>query len=874
MRTRDLIDRATGPFRHRRLQLAAAAVVLPVGLAAAVLGGSGPAGAHAGTPHGSSTGGTVTYTAKVTIPAPPSSNFSGAAGGGDGWGVALSSTKVYNVFHHQNFIGVNCHNQSDASLCWPSFPYKTISDKVQGNPVSCPGGTLTAGCYTSSGQPGMYFDPASGHLFVFATHLTSGPAGIQGTAGVLCIDTTLAAGNPDPICATNGFTALSAVGDADVTSFNCCSVDYSGISNPQIVGTNWYAFNFYFTRLAAGNKPGAVVATTRNTLLCFSLKTFSACPSQPYTVNFGTAAVLNKSGEPAPSIAAISGRLIIPANRSAAGATGNVLACYDPSVSGGSCGAKWPVAINFSQPSSDGSPFPLLSSTGAVLGFCLPTGTEQCFNLAGTSVATPSNLASVIGGTDSWNGPAVTLGPRVYVPNGNIGNGVVECFDYSKNASCAKFPLAPANLGYLYTVNPDPQRPTCLWVNADDGTAQIQNFDAFTGGQCGRGPIHVLASSFVVPIVECDPTSWTSLQVVQPYPPSTFGGGSVEFEDADGNPLPGVPTTALSSTGFIDLSHFDLSTRSGLPQFVLTLNKPPANLTQVVLVLKWQATYSPSCLQPGTTATPPLTQGYRLEGGDGGIFDYNRPYRGSVGFPSPPGLGLHIFNYKGMALAPDGYWLVQSNGGIFSFHAPFHGSLPAMGITVNNIVGIASTPGGGGYWEVSSNGEVYAFGNAKYLGGCMVAGSPCEGIAPDDVIAIVSPDGGGYWLFGRDGSVFAFGDARKLASCASAGSGCSGQDNFVGAASPDAGGYWLVSSDGGVYAFGDAKYRGSCPATGSACNGTSGVVGIAGPDAGGYWLAKSDGSIYTFGDAKFLGSCRQTGSPCFDLYRPIIAIAS
>ena len=27
-----------------------------------------------------------------------------------------------------------------------------------------------------------------------------------------------------------------------------------------------------------------------------------------------------------------------------------------------------------------------------------------------------------------------------------------------------------SNLSFLYTVNPDPQRPTCLWVNADNGS--------------------------------------------------------------------------------------------------------------------------------------------------------------------------------------------------------------------------------------------------------------------------------------------------------------------------------------------------------------------------------------------------------------------
>src|SRR5262249_29249648 len=66
------------------------------------------------------------YSATVTVPAPPASNFAGANGGGDGWSVGLTSTQVFNVFHHSSTTQVNCHNQSDASACW-SNP-KTVTD--------------------------------------------------------------------------------------------------------------------------------------------------------------------------------------------------------------------------------------------------------------------------------------------------------------------------------------------------------------------------------------------------------------------------------------------------------------------------------------------------------------------------------------------------------------------------------------------------------------------------------------------------------------------------------------------------------------------------------------------------------------------------
>jgi hypothetical protein len=276
-------------------------------------------------------------------------------------------------------------------------------------------------------------------------------------------------------------------------------------------------------------------------------------------------------------------------------------------------------------------------------------------------------------------------------------------------------------------------------------------------------------------------------------------------------------------------------------------------------------------IAPGVDAsvTPSCPPGYRLEGGDGGVFDFNQPYHGSVGFPSPPGLGLHIYNFVAMATTSNGYWLAQRNGGVFSFNAPFEGSLPNSDIDVDDIVGIAATPDGAGYWLVSSDGTVYNFGDAHDFGS-LSAGET------NDVVAIDSPDAGGYWLVGANGAIYAFGDAHFHGSCPTAGSGCTSLASpIVGMSSPDPSGYWLVAADGGVFTFGDAHYYGSCPQSGSGCTSLSSpVIGLAAPDAGGYWLATSDGGIFTFGDAHYYGSCPETGSACTNLVRPIVAINS
>ena len=72
------------------------------------------------------------------------------------------------------------------------------------------------------------------------------------------------------------------------------------------------------------------------------------------------------------------------------------------------------------------------------------------------------------------------------------------------------------NAGYISTANPDPRRPTCIWINADYGSAQIQNFDAFTGGACGQGAIRVLSSQFIVPQVKCNPSAYRKFEILQP----------------------------------------------------------------------------------------------------------------------------------------------------------------------------------------------------------------------------------------------------------------------------------------------------------------------------------------------------------------------
>jgi hypothetical protein len=495
----------------------------------------------------------ATYTHTQTIPVPPASNYSGT-GGGDGWGISLSSTSVYNVFHHSSGTTLACHRQTDASQCWPA---KTIVD-ADGHGFS------------SGAQSGTFLQQASGKLY------SVGRRSFDQTTGVVCIDTVAAEGAGSPFC---GFTPLTPVGAAPLPAF----------SAPVIVGQRLYAFN---PQNVTGDANGA------NRMLCVDLATQTPCAGQPFSL--GITGAVTTSAFPAPAATLIGGRIFVPLR--VAGTT--ALQCFDPAT-GAACGGAWPQPIPTISAENVGAAFPVLNAAGTPTGLCLPEGPgSPCFTLAGAPLVVAPALNAAIPTTSGWNGPAVVIGPRVYIAsNEGAAGDRITCWDFLADKACDNFPKKPVGAGYVYTVNADPQRPDCLWLNADYGAAQIQNFDAYSGAACGVGAIRVLASSFIAPAAKCAPTSYLALRLVDPAR-AAYTDGSVTIADGSGQALPGASALTIDAAGAVDLRSLAIDPAIGLPQFVIALTGASAQQQAVTVELSWRADYDATCDAPGTIAKP------------------------------------------------------------------------------------------------------------------------------------------------------------------------------------------------------------------------------------------------------------------------------
>jgi len=272
--------------------------------------------------------------------------------------------------------------------------------------------------------------------------------------------------------------------------------------------------------------------------------------------------------------------------------------------------------------------------------------------------------------------------------------------------------------------------------------------------------------------------------------------------------------------------------------------------------------------------------GYRLLGGDGGVFAFGSPWVGSAASdpalcpPDTTDRSLPDGTCWSMATTPTdrGYWILNGYTGAVTAYgdAVSYGDRTSSNTGGADLwptsIALVPTPSGHGYWMLdlglSGLGSVRAFGDAVSYGDETTPAPPVAH-AGYPVGMVATATGLGYWIVDSDGGVFAYGDATFAGSMG----GKPLAAGVVGIARSATGhGYWLAASDGGVFAFGDAAFGGSMAGSPLAAP----VAGIAAdPFGGGYWLVGTDGGVFALGGARFEGSMAGQS-----LARPVFAISA
>ena len=498
---------------------------------------------------------------------PPASQFRGSTKG-DGWGLAITSDHVYNLFHHQQHFTVDCHLTATAAECahYPSV----VSDGLKG--------------FSTPMSASLWTVPTENRLYAFAYQYATK------SAGVVCMKTD------QPLTPYCGFTRLSENNQAGYAS------GYSLVSNTVTIGKRHYAWN----GIPAEN------TASRNTLMCYDETTHAACVNQPYRVPTGSTSSIRPNRNVAQLLSAGNQVIVTSTGLDRVEKAG----CFDV-VTQTECDGIWPIHLPEGARPVSSVPLPLLDAQCARIGVCIEGTTMPCVDLKGHDVDTPRGLAASVNTAvvEDFNGEPSVVGSRVYVAMGNIrnyGDNKVACYDFATESTCAHFPFRPSSLSLLYTTNQDTQVPSCIWLNADGGSSQIQNFDAYTTKNCGLHAQRVLVSGFIEPLAECDAVSYQKLTITSPIP-SAYSNGTVTFENGSGNPISGVATQPIDSNGEVDLSSLGLQNHPRFVQFSISI--PGAQHHPISMSLEWTAAYHPECalrnqvvtVIPTTSTTGPST---------------------------------------------------------------------------------------------------------------------------------------------------------------------------------------------------------------------------------------------------------------------------
>ncbi|HEV7146215.1 MAG TPA: hypothetical protein VGN48_04365, partial [Pedococcus sp.] len=533
----------------------------------------------------------------------PTSSFTTATTGGDGWQALTYNGNVYLNHHHfypaasVNGRQLDCYNLISGAEC-PGY------SGGGGNITSTSGTSLcfTSGCgnLATGYYNWSYVNPSTGKMYFAASIVGTNKFGIQ------CFD-----------LATNtscGFF-LNYTGTVTVANSSSALYDDNAVGLAT-VGTKLYLLD------------------SNGYMDCFDTATSAACtppftqifpfttPSTGGTWELGFYGNVQSFG---------SSTYVWSTNYNDTTRT-TYVGCLNV-VTNAPCFSAINVGKDVQAPLA-----PVLNAAGTVIGACLETspGTANawtCWNTSGQVMAQtyPQQAAGFVGffqgTTTGWGGGGVYVsGTKVYMAYNNYavspGTTTYTCWDWSLNggagAACAGFtnPTSTTLNGgtpisvRAYTLNSVSSFPGCLVEDGDSGVLQF--FNAQTGAPCttSTGSVTVKPSAYYCDGGSGHVTGWKNF-VIGGVTSGQYSGATYTVLDANGNPVPGFTNVSLSNTQqVVDISSIPYSgTTTSLTVTIKLLNadataKPTITLnytgdpTQVC----FKTTVPNTCVASGSTA--------------------------------------------------------------------------------------------------------------------------------------------------------------------------------------------------------------------------------------------------------------------------------
>jgi LPXTG-motif cell wall-anchored protein len=477
-------------------------------------------------------------------------SFTGAAGG-DGYDLTFAEDRVYNQFHHDLNLEVQCHMQSTGNACT---------------------GITVAGYQTPNGASSFY-DSATKKLYALVMETASHDFGF------MCINlATIATPALCGVSAAASFVNLYN-GNGTTDAYR----EFMGSSSQDADRRVW-TFN------------GA-----NYSLMCLDLATGAACATHNGKV------LAHGSTPMVGSLIANSGR-VSAIDHKIYYVTDNKFGCYDPTTSA-LCGAGVTVAVANQYP-----PFPIRNASGTVLGACLYV-TKVCITGSESAVAMPANLLTFINGhtIPAWNtynaGQWAEIDNKLYLNKGPDidASSNVYCFDFTTSADCAGF--SGANVGtQIYAIVKDPTVPNCLWTNGNAGL--ITTFNGITGvAGCEVGsPVARMPYSALTPRMSCSEagrvTLWSSIQFTVPAGITLGSSGNLHvtiFDETTGTEtaITGFTNITVDSSGVLDLTPFNTGSSTAIKRATIEITAgavSAATLRAVSAEVQYQADSPQLCL--------------------------------------------------------------------------------------------------------------------------------------------------------------------------------------------------------------------------------------------------------------------------------------